>query len=719
MAKLSDDDLLRQLQAYEDDASRYVDLISPQRLSSLREYYREPYEGDDELDGWSTIVTSEVQDTVEWVLPELLDVFTSTDKAVEFEPRKAQDVQGAEQATDTCNYVFYQQNNGFLTLYTAFKDALMVQNCAVMWRTETEQVKDRQQVRGVPIEVLAMLVDQGYKIDESAPVYGPAQPLFNANLSLVRDKKIVKVEAFPPDQLLIKSDWNSPLLSKCPYVCRMLEVTLSDLRQMGFKNVTAQDLRTSERRESVAEEYREQQHGDFDDDDLGDESQTTGWLRIEFVLVDKDGDGIAERQIIYRLDEKILSREDCDDVQIATASPILNTHNWSGVSLAEIMSDLQRLKTDMTRSMVNAGLLAVNPRKVVLTDSQGSPYVDVDDLLDFRIGGVIRQKKENALSVEPSPFTGHQMLPILGYLDEMGQKRTGVSEQQQGLDPNALRPDRTASEVMMTANAAKQRIRLIARIFAEILLKPVFRGIFKLLTDGDMEPIAYRLRGQFVQYDPNEWRDEYDMTINVGLGTGDKQQQAAQFHQLMQMQMSLAQTPFGQMMIQPQNIYATASKIVELLGQKNVGDFIGDPQGQPLPKSGPPPQVMIEQAKMQMQGQMKQMEMQASAREAELKRQQEAQLEMLRAQAQQATDANRQEMEARQHQLKIQNEAQIQALKAQYEDQRHQREMEFQRWKAELEAAVKIESANISSQSKVIDPATVAATGEIGREVQP
>ena len=145
----------------------------------------------------------------------------------------------------------------------------MVQNCAVMWRTETEQVKDRQQVRGVPIEVLAMLVDQGYKIDESTPVYGPAQPLFNANLSLVRDKKVVKVEAFPPDQLLIKSDWNSPLLSKCPYVCRMLEVTLSDLRQMGFKNVTAQDLRTSERRESVAEEYREQQHGDFDDDDLG------------------------------------------------------------------------------------------------------------------------------------------------------------------------------------------------------------------------------------------------------------------------------------------------------------------------------------------------------------------------------------------------------------------------------------------------------------------
>jgi len=301
----------------------------------------------------------------------------------------------------------------------------------------------------------------------------------------------------------------------------------------------------------------------------------------------------------------------------------------------------------------------------------------------------------------------------------MAEKRTGVSKQQQGLDPNALRPDRTAAEVMMTANAAKQRIKLIARIFAETLVKPIFQGILKLLTDGEMEPIAFRLRGEFVQYDPNEWRDQYDMTINVGLGTGDKQQQIAFFQQLFQMQMGLSQTPYAQLMIQPQNIYNTAAKIVELMGQKNVGDFLGNPQGKPLPPSPPPPQLQLEQAKMQMQGQMKQAELQQSmqakqmeleykARADQMEREMQAQVEAVRQQAQQQTDAQRMAMEERMEQMK-----------SFYENQRRAEEMAFQREKLELEVAAKVEVANISSKAKVANSATETATAEISREVKP
>ena len=123
MAKMTGDTLLKHLQSNEDDAAQYVEAIGASRLASMREYYREPYPGDAELDGWSQIVTSEVQDTVEWILPELLDVFTTSDEAVVFEPSKQEDVAGAEQATDACNYVFYKQNNGFLTLYR-------IQGCA-------------------------------------------------------------------------------------------------------------------------------------------------------------------------------------------------------------------------------------------------------------------------------------------------------------------------------------------------------------------------------------------------------------------------------------------------------------------------------------------------------------------------------------------------------------------------------------------------------------
>jgi hypothetical protein len=227
------------------------------------------------------------------------------------------------------------------------------------------------------------------------------------------------------------------------------------------------------------------------------------------------------------------------------------------------------------------------------------------------------------------------------------------------------------------------------------------------------------LRGEFVNYDPNEWRDQYDMTINVGLGTGDKQQQIAFFQNLMQTQMGLAQSPFGQLMIQPQNIYNTVAKLVELGGQKNVGDFVGDPQGRPLQPPGPPPQLAMEQAKMQQQMQSKQMELQQKAQSDEMDRRMQAELEMIRQKAQQQTDASRQAMEAQMHRMKLEQEAQIDALRAQYEDQRHQREIVFQQWKAELDASVKVTTTNMGRQMPIVDPATVAAQGEISREVQP
>ncbi|PVY56744.1 MULTISPECIES: hypothetical protein [unclassified Simplicispira] len=748
MAKMDDSDLLKHLQANEEDSAEYIDLIGATRLKAMREYYREPYPGDEELDGWSTIVTSEVSDAVEAMLPGLVDTFTSSDEAVVFEPTKPEDVEGAAQATDACNYVFYKQNNGFLVLYTAIKDALIAQNCAVEWRLVSETVRDVQEVQGAPLEALAMLESQGFEIEAATPVQQPpmadamgmpieAPPLFNARVSKKVEKKRIRIEAFPPEQLHIKRGWTTPLLDECPYVARAMEVTLSDLRQMGFKNVTAEDLRASDDPSPVGsdEDYRRSRAGEStraEDDtvDIEDESLATGWLRIEYVLVDYDGDGIAERRLIHRLESKILSNEETDHVQIATASPIINPHRWDGMSVAEIASDGQLLKTDLTRGMVNASNLAVNPRKTVLTDAQGAPYANIDDLMDFRIGGLVRQSRPDSIGMEPTPFNAANTLPVLGYVDSMLEKRIGYSSNQAGMDGDSLKPGRTATEVSIQSNASQQRVKLIARIFAEVLVTPIFRGILKLLTSGEMEPLAFRLRGKFVQYDPNEWRDGYDMTINVGLGTGDKAQQISFFNGLLERQMGLAQSPFGSLMITPDNIYNTLAKLVELGGQKNVGDFIGDPQGKSLPPPGPNPQLQIEQmklqasqageqAKMQVQAQTKQMEMQYQMQADEMQRQLQAQLEMIRQQAQQQTDANRQGMEAQMHSMKLEQEAQLAALKEQYAERERERQMGFQRWKAELDASVRIETANISSKNKLSNPATMAATAEIGREVQP
>lgn len=625
MKRMDDEQLLSHLQANESDSSAFVwGSLAAEREKAMREYFRQPYGNEEE--GLSQIVTSDVQDTVEWMLPDLLDIFTSSDKAVIFKPTRESEVKGAKQATMGVNHVFHEQNDGFLILYTAFKDALLVKTGVIMWRKETKRTKQITPAQGASAEMLAMLLQEAGEdpeIEQSTPLPAQMMPdpltgelvpgpqLYNAKVIGYKKKTSIKVEAFPPDQLLVMRGWSSPLLSACPYVARLMPTTLSELHEMGHTDVTAEDLADStDLAMSSDASFRKARTEDIDDSILNsadlssdDESRTEGLLRLEYVLVDFDGDGISERRCIYRLKDKILSNEECDDVPMAIGSPILVPHSWNGMSLAETVSDLQELKTELTRQMVDSGRLATNPRTNVLVDAAGNPKANIDDLLDSRAGGVIRVQSLDAATPNIMPWVGGSMFPMLEYVDTMREQRTGISRVQQGIDPNILKTNRTLGEARQTAQTAKQRIKLVARILGEILLKPTFLGILKLLTEGGMEKLAFELNGEFVELDPNEWHDQYKMKVNVGLGTGDQDQQLLMLQTVAAAQAQAAASPLGPMLVKPKNIYNTQIQILEAGGMKNVGDFWNDPGDGPMPPlPGPPPDPKIQIEQMKLQG---------------------------------------------------------------------------------------------------------------------
>jgi hypothetical protein len=728
MKKMDEETLLSHLQSLEDEGTSYVwGDLADSREEAMREYYRQPY--GNEQDGLSSIVTSEVQDTVEWMLPDLLDIFTSTDKAVVFEPTKAQDVKGAAQATDAVNYVFHKQNPGFLNLYTAFKDALTVKNCAVMVRKETKRTKNVIPAQGASEEMLAMLLQEAGEdavIENATPIQPQMMPdpvtgepipgpqLYNARVAGYKDKTTTKVEAFPPEQLIVKRDWTSPLLEDCPYVARLMPVTLSDLHEMGYTDVMPEDLKDSTDLDfSPDASLRKSRTGDLVNGTMGmqtnlgeDESRTEGLLRIEYVLLDYDGDGISERRKIYRLRDKILLNEECAVVPIVTASPILVTHRWDGMSLAECMSDLQKLKTELTRQMVDSGRLANNPRTEVLTDSNGSPYANIDDLLDNRAGGIIRKTRPDALNQSVMPWVGGQMFPMLEYVDSMGEKRTGISRVQQGIDPNILKTNRTLGEARQTNMAAKQRIKLVARIFGEVLLKPLFLIILKELTEGGMDKIAFQLRGEFVELDPNEWHDQYDMTVNVGLGTGDAEQQLGMLQAVSQAQAMAAQSPLGPMLVTPKNIYNVQAKMIEAAGFKNVGDFWQDPGDGPMPQppqAPPDPKLQIEQMKLQ-----------ADAQKFQAQSMLEKELEMVKAQAKlQEVQANL-ELQASNDARDSEREMMLANHRAELEAAR----LELDRYKVDADNKTKIVVAQIQKSGED-NPADVDENGDIVQQPKP
>lgn len=669
--KMQDDDLLRALQDKEEASAKYVwGELATTREQSRREYYKLPY--GNEQEDWSQIVASDVSDTVEWVLPALLKIFTSTDKAVSFEPSRANDVKGAEQATDACNYVFYKQNNGFLILYTAFKDALITGNAAAMWRKEAKESVISIPFQGATDEMLAlMLQEDGAEIQEVRTeqvvdqMTGQVMNIHTGRLKRIEKRNIVKVEAFDPNDLLVDAEWTSPLLQDCPYVCRVMEVTLSDLKLMGF-DVDEEDLEASDR--NLMQREVEETAYDAMTEDL-DTSQADGYLRIEFVLMDRDGDGIAERLCVYRLQDKILKIEEVSHVPIATASPILNTHQWAGMSMAEAVSDLQKLHTELLRQTLNNLYLTNNPRTKVLTDSNWSPLANIDDLLDSRPGGIIRARDPNAIQSDVIPFAAGASLPMLEYVQGMRENRTGVSRTSMGLNPDSL--NNTATGRQIDQSAAQQRIELVARIFAEILVKPIFQGILKTLTDGGIEKLAFRLRDEFVEYDPQEWRDQYDMTIHVGLGTGDKMAQAAALMQIM----TLQEKGMALGMVQPKHLYHSFSKLIENAGFKDVQSFAQDPSTMPPQPPQTPLPIQIEQMKLQADQQKFQAQMQADQQKRQIELQ--AKLEETRAtlELQAAND---------------QRDAEREVMKAQYDAQLEQQRLEFEKWKAEFDAQTKI-----------------------------
>lgn len=740
LKQMDDATLLDMLHALEDDASQYATgPLRNARDSTVKAYFQRPYGNED--DGWSGYVSAVVSETIEWMLPDIMDLFLSSDKAVVFEPTRPDEEQNAKDATAGVNHVFYEMNNGFLVLYTAIKDMLLVKTCAIHWYKLTKRKRCRVPFRSATKIDIAMLMQQyqGAQVESAtmsmAPVMAPAMPgqqpqplvdqmtgqphmqeVWTGRLSYVEEKKTVKVEAFEPENLGVMRSWTSPLLEDCPYVVRWIEISLSDLNElaadMGFDEVLPAELAGSQvpfgaydeayRRDRTGDPVLSDQRPRPDGIDRDDPTQTMGWLRVEWVLVDFDRDGIAERREIWRLHEKILYNEECDEVPVCTGSPILIPHKWDGQSVGETMEDLQLLDSELTRGVINNAFASNNPRKLVLVDNNGAAFADMEDLLDGRPGGNIKVRKQGAVEMEPTLYVGDKMEPLLARVDQLREQRSGVTKQRMGMDPNAIRTDRTLGEVEKTDNASKQRIKLIGRTIAETVVKPMFRGILRLLTSGNFDPLFFKLRGKYVQLDPNEWRDHYNMTTNVGLGTGDTEQQMGALGGIGDMQLKLAQSPLAPM-VKPHQIYSAIARRVELSGFKNVSEFFSEPpQDAQMPQQPPPPPPW------QLQAEKMKLDAKAASEDADRK----FEMAKLQTEAQQKAQAA-----ADQNNIQMQNDdrdAAREERKASYQDQIDALKVVVDKYKADLSSQTTLMVARLSSK-KDEDPADMdidPTTGE-------
>lgn len=551
-------------------AEQFVDsTIAQQRMDAASYYKGQPF-GDEE-EGRSQVVLTEVRDTILSILPSLLRIFTSSDKVVQIEGRRPEAQEGADQATDAINYIFLDQNNGFLQLHHAFKDGLAKKLGILTWWAEEHTRVKAQSYSGMSEEeVLYWLeanpdskvvsVEPGEPLPDLTPTYA-----FTAQ-TVEKGKRYI-VRPVPPEEFLIDARATCPEDADIVGTRQML--TVSELVQMGFKLEDIEEHGAPGADESAAtwsaEKAQRTSNYEWPDQTIDRSMRRVRYTKV-YVRIDQDGDGIAELRKIECIGpaNHIMRDTIAEEAPFALFCPDPEPHTVYGNSVADATMDIQRIKSHVMRDVLDSLKQSIFPRTAIVEGQ-----VNVDDALNKEVGAVIRMKQIGAIQDLATPFVGQQALPVLDLIDQIKAQRTGVTPASQGLDADLLQST-TRAAVTAQISAAQERIELIARIFAETGMMQLFKGLLRLIVRHQDKPFFIRLRGKFTQVDPTGWDPDMDVTVNVGLGRGDDQQQLqmlgmiAQKQEQIMLQMGIA-NPF----VGPGEYANTLAAIVQKGGFKN------------------------------------------------------------------------------------------------------------------------------------------------------
>ena len=647
MAKISDIEFQAIVRNEIEQALGYYDTeFSQDRIDAMDYYLGEPF-GNEQADR-SQVVSTEVSDTIEHIMPNLMRIFASSDEYVKFMPKGPEDVAAAEQASDYCNWIINNDNRGFEIMHNWFKDALILKSGVVKFYWDEIIEVETEEYEGLNEDELTILLADpevdvvsrdertvGEDMEGPEGIVIPAPVIYDVKIKRTKNNGSVRIENVPPEEFLIGNRAKS--LEDANFVAHRSTMTVSDLVSMGYDRDEIEqyagytDLDISEERTSRFEDLETSAAHDSNDPTMRNVLVTECYIRSDY-----DGDGVAEFRRVLTVGDgyHILENEEFDHIPFAILSPILMPHRAIGRSVAELVMDVQLIKSTLMRQLLD-NIYNTNNARVVAVEGQ----VNLDDLLTNRPGGIVRTRNAGAVQPLQVPEVSSSVFPALNYMDSIKEQRTGISRQSMGLDADALQST-TATAVAAMQAASQGKIEMIARVFAETGVRALFRGILHLVTKYQNKEKIIRLRNQFVPMNPREWESAYDVQINVGLGTAQRDQQIVFLSQIAQKQEQII-AQFGPQnpMVSMSQYRNTLAKIAELSGFKDATQFFAPSeqieavlaqQAQAAAQAGPQqdPAVAAEMQKMQAELQMEQQKMEM---EFQLKREKmAAELELRR-----------------------------------------------------------------------------------------
>lgn len=577
--------------------------VTDVRQILFSEYMGQPY--GNERQGYSEVVTRETMEAIEWALGPLVRVFLGGVRAVEFKATSAEDVQQAKLETEVVNGWFFDGNDdetGFMVLYSFLKDILMYPNAYFKVDPVEQEEQDQQILDGLMKEQVDQFkAEVGSKVnileeenDEESGV-----PLYSIEVNTTTVVRRIETSVIAPECCIIDHNHHKLNLDKCKLVVVRTKMTKSDLRQLGYDESLLEDLGPGDDDESWNDEevvrlfYIDEQPEMGGGNDIGDlDADQEFWVHEAYMNIDLDDDGISERRKIVMAGCKVLEKDYHKSMPVVAGSALPMPHKHVGVSYAEIVSDLQKIMTTLTRQLLD-NIAQANIQRLYANEASMLPdNMTMDALLDRRSEVVLFRgaPEANVLPEQRTPIVG-EIVQAMEVFKQMPQMRTGVAPNI-SMDPSVLEKS-TMGAFVGALEQASQRLELLARLVAENTLVPLFLKMHDAGREHFDQPIEQEVNGQWTLVDPRKWKKRTRMKCNVGVGFNNKQTMLMLLQQILAIQKEAKVINLSD----AKTIYNTLEKLIEQANLGHVRTYFVDPKQPGWKEPEPQPDPAMVQAK--------------------------------------------------------------------------------------------------------------------------
>ena len=635
-------------------------IIEKNREDALRMYLGNLV-GDEDAD-LSTVVSTDVADSLEWMLPQIIEQLIGKGAVVQFDSMGPQDEEQSELETEFTHFTFMQENQGFVNIYEFSKDALLMKNGVFkIYYDDTPEITSetytgvtQQEIAVVQndptVEIKSIEIEQTMQPDLNMDIGGPPAMMQPQQLSTVRLKRTTKrgkvtVGTVASECFFVNSGHNSITLDDARFTAEVSDRTASDLLKLGYDPEKIANAPQHSADES--KEYRFNLQGETTLSNYNsslDDSQKLIQIIEAYMQLDLDGDGISELAKVtcigddYTISD-ILDVEEISEQPFVAATPWIMPHKFYGLSVYDRVKEIQDGKTSLWRNTLDNIYLQNNREKEVV-----EKLVNMDDLLLSRPGGLKRVKQAGAIrELEVQPV-GNEAMAMMGYFDEVRSARTGVAPDMSG---QALPiGQETAHGVERVMTASEALVGLVVRSIAETGLREAYKKVRNLLVRYQDSCTPFKFKDQWIDVNPSQWGERSRMSVTVGTGTGDDMRRQAALQKVIEYQTMLVQDPRNTMVDQ-QQIYNALNDLADAAGLDSAEKYFLNPNSQ----EGQQKKQQTEQQQQQQEEQKKQLEqmmqeMQQKIADAEMGKAQ-AQLQSAQVKAQKAmVDARNQQLEA-------------------------------------------------------------------------